>query len=70
MEMIDLSDIGPLIRQLRHERGLTQQDIADRLWTSRQTVSGWEHGRDMSFADVVAVLRLLGARVLIKLPDD
>ncbi len=33
------------IRQLRQERGWTQQDLADRLGTHVMTVSRWEQGQ-------------------------
>ncbi|MCD8207594.1 MAG: helix-turn-helix domain-containing protein [Bacteroidales bacterium] len=69
MDAIALNDIGSLIRQLRERKGWTQQQLADTLWVSRQTISGWENGKDMSFVDAVSVLRILGARVIIKLPD-
>ena len=35
---------GERIKQAREERNLTQQDIADKLFVTRQTVSRWEKG--------------------------
>ena len=32
------------IRELRKEKGLTQQDVADRLQVNKQTISGYERG--------------------------
>ena len=37
--------------QRRRERGMTQEDLADRLSVSRQTVSKWENGDCMPDAD-------------------
>ena len=37
-------DIGGRIAELRKEIGLTQQELADRLYVSRQLVSKWESG--------------------------
>lgn len=37
--------------QHRRERGMTQEDLADRLSVSRQTVSKWENGECMPDAD-------------------
>ncbi len=34
-----------LVRQLRNERGLTQEDLADRVDVSRQTIISIESGR-------------------------
>ena len=36
--------IGQMIKTKRDELGLTQQEIAERLFVSRQTVSRWESG--------------------------
>ncbi len=36
--------LGENIRKLREEAQLTQQQLADRLYVSRQTVSRWESG--------------------------
>lgn len=36
--------IGQTIAQLRKERGLTQEQLAERLLVSRQAVSKWETG--------------------------
>ena len=36
--------IGQFIRDRRIELGMTQQQLADRLYVSRQTVSRWESG--------------------------
>lgn len=39
--------IGAFISQLRHEKGLTQQELADQLHISDRTVSKWERGRGL-----------------------
>ena len=36
--------IGEIIKTKREELGLTQQEIAEKLYVSRQTVSRWESG--------------------------
>lgn len=41
---MDCQKVGALIRALRQERGLTQQQAADRLGISNKTVSKWENG--------------------------
>lgn len=40
-----MRDIGKNIREARLRRGLTQDDLAERLHVSRQTVSNYETGR-------------------------
>lgn len=36
------------LQQLRRQRGLSQQQLADRLNVSRQAVSKWERGASQS----------------------
>ena len=36
--------IGAFLRQLRRERGLTQEQLAERLGVSNRSVSRWENG--------------------------
>ena len=40
-----MRDIGKNIRAARVRRGLTQEELAERLHVSRQTVSNYETGR-------------------------
>ena len=49
-------EIGAVIRKARIERKLTQEQAAEALGVSRQTVSNWENGK--SFPDIVSVLRM------------
>lgn len=61
---MDQIKIGSLIQQLRQERGLTQQQLADQLGISNKTVSKWENGKgcpDLAFWEELS--RLLGADV-------
>lgn len=39
------SNIGDKIRQVRKDKGLFQDDLADALNIKRQTISSWEKGR-------------------------
>lgn len=41
---MDCAKIGALIRRLRQEQGLTQQQLAAKLLISNKTVSKWERG--------------------------
>lgn len=56
---MDCKKVGALLRQLRTERGLTQREIAERLFVSDKAVSKWERGLgcpDISALDSIADL--------------
>jgi DNA-binding XRE family transcriptional regulator len=37
-------DVCRLIQRMRHDAGLTQQQVADRIGTSQSCVAFWENG--------------------------
>ena len=41
-------NLGEKIRQARREKGMTQEQLAQALFVSRQTVSNWENGHSHS----------------------
>ncbi|HIX12452.1 MAG TPA: helix-turn-helix domain-containing protein [Candidatus Anaerofilum faecale] len=45
---MDCTKVGNLIAQLRREKGMTQQQLAERLNISNKTVSKWECGVSQS----------------------
>jgi DNA-binding transcriptional regulator YiaG len=45
---MDCAKVGRLIMQLRKEKGMTQQQVADLLGISNKTVSKWERGVSQS----------------------
>ena len=51
-----MEQIAKNIKQYRKKSNLSQQDLADRLHVSRQTVSNWE--RSVSEPDLNAILSL------------
>jgi DNA-binding XRE family transcriptional regulator len=57
-----LRKLGEKVRSLRHERGLTQEALADALGLSVAYVSLIERGgRNPPYTTVVAIARALGA---------
>lgn len=44
---MDQSKIGSFLKQLRHEKGLTQEQLAEQLNISNRSVSRWETGRTL-----------------------
>ena len=51
-----MRDIGKNIRDLRNQAGLSQEQLAARLFVTRQTISNYENGRTRP--DVEQILRL------------
>ena len=49
-------EIGMRIRELRAERAMSQDDLAARVYVSRQTISSWENGK--TYPDVQSLLLL------------
>lgn len=45
--------IGVFLKELRKEKELTQEQLAERLNVSRRTVSRWETGRNMPDLDIL-----------------
>lgn len=48
--------LGQRLASLRQEHGLTQDDLATKIYVSRQTISSWEN--DHSYPDVDNLVRL------------
>lgn len=49
-------ELGSQIKRHRTERGLSQDDLAAKIYVSRQTVSSWEN--DKTYPDVESLLLL------------
>ena len=61
-ESIDLllADVGTAMRQLRLQRNLTQQVVAERSGVSFNTVGNLEQGKGASLRNFLAICRTLG----------
>lgn len=61
---MDLAKTGKMIAELRHEKKLTQKDVADKLGVCAKTVSKWETGRGFPDVSLLATLsRIFGVDV-------
>ena len=49
-------DIGTKIKEARMEAQLTQEQVADELGISRQTMSNWENNK--TYPDIVSVIKM------------
>lgn len=53
--------IGSRIQALRKERGMSQEELANKLSVSRQTVSQWETGQTAPSIDNIYTLKVSSA---------
>lgn len=53
---MDQEKIGRFLAQVRKERGMTQEQLGERLGVSQRTVSRWETGRNMPDISMLPVL--------------
>lgn len=53
---MDLSKTGKMIKELRLEKGLTQQAVAEKLCISPKTVSKWETGHGFPDVNLISAL--------------
>ena len=53
---MDQKKIGRFLRALRSQRGLTQEQVAERLGVSNRSVSRWENGATMPDFDLLMQL--------------
>lgn len=49
-------DIGNKLKNARNEANFTQEEIAEKLGVSRQTISNWENSK--SYPDIISVIKL------------
>lgn len=49
-------EIDAKIKAARNEAGLTQEQVAEALGVSRQTISNWENGK--SYPDIISVIKM------------
>lgn len=58
---MDQQKFGVFLRQLRREKGMTQEQLAERLCVSNRSISRWETGRNLpDFALLPQLAQLLG----------
>ena len=53
---MDMIKTGSFLQDLRKEKGLTQEQLADQLGVARRTVSRWETGNNMPDLDILVEL--------------
>ena len=64
-------DIAEKIIKLRKESGWSQEDLAEKLYVSRQAISRWENGTALPDAqNVLQISKLFGVTTDYLLNDD
>ena len=53
---MDLVKTGKFLQELRKEKGLTQEQLAEQMGVARRTVSRWETGSNMPDMDILIEL--------------
>ena len=53
---MDQGKIGKFLQELRKEKGLTQEQLAEKMGVARRTVSRWETGNNMPDLDLLIEL--------------
>ena len=73
-EVSAMRDIGKNIKQLRTQKNMTQDELAEKLFVTRQTVSNYETGRSRPDVEMLAkiaeVLDTDANTVIYGLPED
>lgn len=49
-----MSNVGRHIAKYRKAKGLTQEELSERLYVTRQTISSWENGRTLPDIQMIA----------------
>ena len=55
---MDLMKIGRFLQDLRREKGITQEELAEKVGVARRTVSRWETGSNMPDLDILTQKRV------------
>ncbi|MGB3495310.1 MAG: helix-turn-helix transcriptional regulator [Elainellaceae cyanobacterium] len=62
--MLKSSDVGELLKEIRHRTGLSQKKLAERLGVSFTSVNRWENGRQKPIPlvkrQIEAIVREMG----------
>lgn len=53
---MDIDKIGEFIKELRMEKGLSQNQLSEELHITRQAISNWENGKAIPDSDVLLLL--------------
>lgn len=55
-EVYKIMEIGSKLKKARNDTGITQEQAAEQLCVSRQTISNWENNK--SYPDIISVIKM------------
>ena len=53
---MDFMELGNHIKHYRNEKGLSQEELAERVYVTRQTISNWENNKN--YPDINSIVLL------------
>ena len=53
---MDIKNIGDFLKDLRLEHGMSQDELSEKLFVSRQAISNWEVGKSVPDYDILLKL--------------
>lgn len=56
-------EFGQRMKGYRIDAGMNQEELADKIYVSRQTISSWENGK--SYPDIHSLLMLISLAVFM-----
>ena len=56
MKEVTKMELSKQIKKYRTEANLSQEELADKIYVSRQTISNWEN--EKSYPDIISVIEL------------
>jgi len=64
---LQLTDLGPILKEARKKAGLSQEQLAAPLGMSRATISAIESGRceEIGFSKLAALLGVVGLELVV-----
>ncbi|MDF7637537.1 helix-turn-helix transcriptional regulator [Leuconostocaceae bacterium ESL0958] len=64
-------EFGQRLKQLRQEKGITQKQVAEAFYTSRQNISSWENGKTYpNMKDLIHLSDFFGVSLDVFLKED
>ena len=67
--ILDLTDLGFRVRQLRKEQGISATDLCKQAGMSRDTLHRLENGRDVNISTLFQVLNSLQTNLALQSPQ-